>query len=111
MAMAAARRGEDRRERSVFVKTEKKSNQNRQTTTAENVGAENAVFRAKYKQCNKYPKGYVVTLSATIHIDLLCFAAGDMYVMHACGFIFLIYHIPLRWNLVYKKAMFFIKRE
>ena len=92
-ATASARRCENRRERSVFVKAEKESDQNRQTATVENVGAENTVFRAEYKQCNKYPKGYVVTLSATIHIDLLCFAAGDMYVMHACGFIFLIHNI------------------
>ena len=77
MAMAAARRGENRRERSVFVKTEKKSNQNRQTTTAENVGAENAVFRAEYKQCNKYPKGDI-PLRATIHKIPPVFRRRDM---------------------------------
>ncbi len=95
VTMTGTRRRQDRGKRSVFIETEKKSQQNRQTATAENVGAENAVFRAEYKQRNKYPKGYVVTLSATIHIDLLCFAAGVCKLsFKTCGFIFLIHNIP-----------------
>jgi hypothetical protein len=43
-AVTRTRRRQDRRERSVFIETEKKSQQDRQTATAEDVGAENAVF-------------------------------------------------------------------
>jgi len=42
--MTRTRWRQDRRERSVFIETEKKSQQNRQTATAEDIGAENAVF-------------------------------------------------------------------
>ena len=70
-ATAAARRGEQRRQRTVFIKAEEERDNNRQTTAVKKICAESTVFRADYKQSNKNPKGYV-SLGATIHKNLLC---------------------------------------
>ena len=76
IATAVARGRQNRGKRTVFIQAEKERDDNRQTATAENVRVTISVFRAKYEQSDKYPKGNVVTLSATIHKYLLCFAAG-----------------------------------
>ena len=67
-ATAITRRGKQGRKRTVSVKAEKQSDDDRQSATAENIRAEEAVFRAEDKQSNQNPKGDVITLGATIHI-------------------------------------------
>ena len=54
-------------QRAVSVQTEKQGGDDGQSATAENVGAEEAVFRAENKQSDKDPKGDIITLGATIH--------------------------------------------
>ena len=76
-ATASARRGKQRRQGTVFVEAEEKSDDDRQAASVKDARAERAVFRAKNKQSNKNPKGYV-SLGATIHKNLL-FSAGRMY--------------------------------
>ena len=70
-ATAAARRGKQRRQRTVFIKAEEERDNNRQAAAVKKICAESTVFRADYKQSNKNPKGYV-SLGATIHKNLLC---------------------------------------
>ena len=70
-ATASARRGKQRRQRTVFVEAEEKSDDDRQAASVKDARAERAVFRAKNKQSNKNPKGYV-SLGTTIHKNLLC---------------------------------------
>jgi hypothetical protein len=77
VARAPARRGKNGSERTVFVKAEKQRNDDGQTAAAQYVRVNKAVLRAENEQCNKNPKGNV-TLIATSHKNLLCFAAGDM---------------------------------
>ena len=77
VAFAAALRGQNRSERSVFIKAEQQRDDDRQSAAAENVRAENPVFRSKNEQSDKNPKGHI-TLIATSHKNLLCYAAGDM---------------------------------
>lgn len=64
---AVATRGKKGSQRSVFIQTEKQGDDDGQAATAENIGAEEAVFRAENKQSDKDPKGDVITLGATIH--------------------------------------------
>ena len=76
VATAVARGSQNCGKRTVFIQAEEKRYDNRQATTAENIRIAVSVFRTKYEQSDKYPKGNFVTLSATIHKYLLCFAAG-----------------------------------
>ena len=64
---AVATRSKKGSQRSVFIQTEKQGDDDGQAATAENIGAEEAVFRAENKQSDKDPKGDVITLGATIH--------------------------------------------
>ena len=102
-ATAVARWREDGRKCAVFIEAEQERRDDGQAATAEYVRAENTVLRAEDKQSDKNPKGGI-TLSATIHKNLLCFAAG--YVIKfgcrfggipkrqtACGFVFLLHSI------------------
>lgn len=63
---AAAGRGKQSGQRSVFIKAEKQSDHDGQTAAVENARTKRAVFRTEDKQSDKDPKGYV-TLGATIH--------------------------------------------
>ena len=74
-AATAARRREQARQSTVFVKAEKKSNHDRQATAVKDARTERAVFRAENKQSNQNPKGYV-SLGATVHKNLLCLPQG-----------------------------------
>ena len=56
---AVAGRGKKGSKRTVLIQTEKKCQNDRQTAAAEYVRAENSVFRAENKQCDKNPKGGV----------------------------------------------------
>lgn len=77
-ATAAARGGKQSGKSTVFIKTEKQSNDYGQTTTVEDARTKPAVLRTENKQSDKDPKGYV-PLRTTIHKNLLCLAAGRMY--------------------------------
>ena len=66
VARAATRRGEERRQRSVFIQAEKERDDYGQTATAQNVGTERAVLRTEHEQSDENPKGNV-TLIATSH--------------------------------------------
>ena len=70
-ATAVAGRGKQGRHGAVFVKAEEKGDYNGQAAAVKNVRAERAIFRAKNKQRDKNPKGYV-SLGTTIHKNLLC---------------------------------------
>jgi hypothetical protein len=70
-ATAAARRGKQRRQRTVFIKAEEERDNNRQPTAVKDICAKSTVFRTDYKQSDKNPKGYI-SLGATIHKNLLC---------------------------------------
>ena len=61
------RRSKQRSQRAVSIKTEEQSCDDRQSASAENIRAEEPVFRTENKQSDKDPKGYVTTLGATIH--------------------------------------------
>ena len=74
MASVAGRRQKGRK-RAVFVKAEKQSDNNGKSAAAENVRAEDTVFRAEHEQSNKNPKGNV-TLIATSHKKPPVLAAG-----------------------------------
>ena len=54
---AVAARCEDGGKGAVFVKAEKQSEHDGQSTAAKHVGTENTVFRAEDKQCDENPKG------------------------------------------------------
>ncbi len=54
-----ARRRQNGGKRSVFIQTEKQGDKDGQTATAENIRAENSVFRAEYEQSDENPKGGV----------------------------------------------------
>ena len=71
-----ATRGKKGSKRAVSVQTEKQGDDDGHAATAENIGTENPVFRAKNKQSNKNPKGHIITLTTTNHKNLLCFTAG-----------------------------------
>lgn len=78
MAAAATARGrQQRRQRSVFVKAEQQCRDDWQPATVKDVRAKCTVLRAENKQSNKNPKGGI-SLRATVHKNLLCFAAGRM---------------------------------
>ncbi len=74
-AATAARRREQARQSTVFVKAEKEGNHDRQATAIKDARTERAVFRAENKQSNQNPKGYV-SLGATVHKNLLCLPQG-----------------------------------
>ena len=61
VARAVASRRQNGRKRTVFVQAEQKRDQDGQTATVKDVGAEHTVFRAKYEQSNENPKGSVTT--------------------------------------------------
>lgn len=69
---AIATRGKKGSQRAVSVQTEKQGGDDGQAATAENIGAEEAVFRAENKQSDKDPKGDIITLGATIHKKTSC---------------------------------------
>jgi hypothetical protein len=100
VAAATIRRGEDSGKSSVFVHTIEQSENDRQTAAAQKAVAEHSVFRAENKQSDKDPKGSI-SLGAAIHNrNLLCFAAGDMYIFPKKGRkrlrFYLFYYIILR---------------
>lgn len=66
-ATAVAGRGQNAGKRTVFIKAEKKGDNDGKTATAKHVRAEETVLRAKDKKRDKNPKGYVITLIATSH--------------------------------------------
>ena len=78
MAAAVAVGGKKGRKRSVLIKAIQKRYDDGQATAAQNVRAENAVFRTEYKQSDKYPKGDI-PLRATIHKIPPVFRRRDMY--------------------------------
>ena len=76
--MATARRRQKGGKRTVLVKTVKQSQDDRQPTTAQHVGAENTVFAANNEKRNQNPKSRV-TLRKAIHKETSCvFTAGNM---------------------------------
>ena len=87
-AVAVARRGKNTGKRTVLVKAEKQSDDNGKTATAKHVRAEDTVLRAENKQCDKDPKGYVVTLITTSHKKppVFCRRGYVKFLKSACGF-------------------------
>ena len=113
---AVARRRQNTGKRTVLIKAEKESDDNGKTATAQDVRAEDTILRAKDKQCDKDPKGYVITLITTSHRKppVFCRRVYVKFRNRLRFLIFLLHHIRFqraRVNIfqviIRKKAYFF----
>ena len=103
--LAAAGRGETRGQRSVFVQTIQKRDDDGKSTAAQHVRAENPVLATEHEKRNQNPESRI-TLRKAIHKETSCFTAGVCSLVKIVPAVLYFYYILFQNKG--KGAVFFI---